>query len=314
MHRLSLSIFPTTKSLSNLMRIDLSYNSLEGEIPPSVWHNFLETSFFGNPNILRPGEYSKTAFHHNPNLTAIFVPVALFLVCSILGGFIYYIKRIKTSSGCSVTPDPKHGDIFKIWNYDGNIAYEDVIQSTADFDLRYCIGTGGYGSVYRAELSSGRVVAVKKLHRFDGENPTYDMCFRNEAKVLSEIRHRNIVKLLGFCLHNRCMFLIYDYMERGSLLYVLTDAAEAVELDWKKRVNVVKGTADALSYMHHDCSPPILHRDISSSNILLNSKLEAFVSDFGTARLLDPDSSNQTMLVGTRGYIAPELAYTMVVT
>ncbi|KAL8480955.1 hypothetical protein ACS0TY_027468 [Phlomoides rotata] len=296
------------------MRIDLSSNSLEGEIPPSVWYKFPETSFLFNNNLLRPagqGEYSKTAFHHNPNLTAIFVPVALFLVCSILGGFIYYIKRTKK---ITVTPDPKHGDIFKIWNYDGNIAYEDVIQSTADFDLRYCIGTGGYGSVYRAELSSGRVVAVKKLHRFEGENPNYDMCFRNEAKVLSEIRHRNIVKLFGFCLHNRCMFLIYDYMERGRLLCVLTDAAEAVELDWKKRVNVVKGIADALSYMHHDCSPPILHRDISSSNILLNSKLEAFVSDFGTARLLDPDSSNQTLLVGTRGYIAPELAYTMVVT
>ncbi|KAI3453354.1 hypothetical protein Pfo_010017 [Paulownia fortunei] len=110
------------------------------------------------------------------------------------------------------------------------------------------------------------------------------------------------------------MFLIYDYMERGSLFCVLRDATEAVELNWMKRVNVVEGIANALSYMHHDCSPPILHRDISSNNILLDSKLEACVSDFGTARLLDPDSSNQTLLVGTHGYIAPELAYTMVVT
>ncbi|KAL8484420.1 hypothetical protein ACS0TY_026914 [Phlomoides rotata] len=283
-------------SLSNLMRIDLSSNSLEGEIPPSVWHKFPKTSFFGNSNLLPP----------QSRRTETFIAVVSFLVvCSMFGGLFILIYCIKRTKKSTVTPDPKHGDIFKIWNYDGNIAYQDIIESTADFDLRYCIGTGGYGSVYRAELSSGRVVAVKKLHRFEGENPTYDTCFRNEAKVLSEIRHRNIVKLFGFCLHNRCMFLIYDYMERGSLLCVLTDAAEAVELDWKKRVNVVKAIADALSYMHHDCSPPILHRDISSSNILLNSKLEAFVSDFGTARLLDPDSSNQTLLVGTRGYIAP---------
>ena len=86
---------------------------------------------------------------------------------------------------------------------------------------------------------------------------------------------------------------------------MLRDEVEAVELDWIKRVNVVKGIANALSYMHHDSTLPIIHRDISSNNILLDSKLEAFVADFGTARLLDPDSSNQTLLAGTYGYIAP---------
>ncbi|KAF7844807.1 MDIS1-interacting receptor like kinase 2-like [Senna tora] len=131
--------------------------------------------------------------------------------------------------------------------------------------------------------------------------------------MLTEIRHRNIVKLHGFCLHNRCMFLIYEYMERGSLFYVLRNDAEAEELNWSKRVNVIKGIANALSYMH-DCKPSIIHRDITSSNILLNSSMEAFVSDFGTARILDPDSSNQTLLVGTYGYVAPELAYTLLVT
>ena len=94
-------------------------------------------------------------------------------------------------------------------------------------------------------------------------------------------------------------------MERGSLFCILSIDAEAVELDWSKRVNVIKGTAHALSYMHHDCNPPIVHRDVTTTNILLNSELEPFVSDFGTARLLDPDSSNHTMLAGTYGYIAP---------
>uniref|UniRef100_A0A2P2MJA7 non-specific serine/threonine protein kinase n=1 Tax=Rhizophora mucronata TaxID=61149 RepID=A0A2P2MJA7_RHIMU len=207
----------------------------------------------------------------------------------------------------------KNGDLFSAWNYDGKIAFEDIIKATEDFDIRYCIGTGGYGSVYKAQLPTGKVVALKKLHRLEAEEPVFDECFRNEAKMLTEIRHKNIVKLHGFCLHERSMFLIYQYMERGSLLCALGSDVLAVELDWSKRVNIIKDIAFALSYLHHDCNPPILHRDVSSSNILLNSELEAFVSDFGTARFLYPNSSNQTVLAGTQGYIAPELAYTMAV-
>ncbi|KAK1381337.1 hypothetical protein POM88_028081 [Heracleum sosnowskyi] len=208
----------------------------------------------------------------------------------------------------------RNGDICSLWNFDGNLAYEDIIRSTNNFDIRYCIGTGGYGSVYEARLQNGKTVALKKLHRLEAEDPNFDKCFKNEAHILSNIRHKNIVKLYGFCLHNRCMFLIYEYMENGSLFCALRDDAHAVELDWSKRVNIVKGIAHALSYLHNDCSPPIVHRDISSNNILLNSHLEGFVADFGASRLLDPDLSNQTMVAGTYGYIAPELAYTMVVT
>ena len=101
------------------------------------------------------------------------------------------------------------------------------------------------------------------------------------------------------------MFLVYEYMERGSLFCVLNNNAEAIELDWMKRVNIIKSTSHALCYMHHECVPIIVHRDITSNNILLNSKLEAFVSDFGIARLLDPNSSNQIVVAGTYGYIAP---------
>ncbi|KAL7232387.1 hypothetical protein ACSBR2_010414 [Camellia fascicularis] len=208
----------------------------------------------------------------------------------------------------------KNGDICSIWNYDGRIAYEDIIKATNDFDIRYCIGTGGYGSVYRAQLPSGKVVALKKLDRFEAEEPAFDKSFRNEAQMLSNIRHRNIVKLYGFCLHNRCMFLVLEYMERGSLFCALRFEVEAIELGWIQRVNIVKSIAHALSYLHHDCNPPIVHRDISTNNILLNSVMEAFIGDFGTARLLYPDSSNQTIIAGTYGYIAPELAYTMVIT
>ncbi|KAL1804451.1 hypothetical protein ACET3Z_033098 [Daucus carota] len=156
----------------------------------------------------------------------------------------------------------------------------------------------------RKKLPSGKIVALKKLHRLEAEEPAFDRSFRNEVQMLSNIRHKNIVKLFGFCLHNRSMFLIYELMEKGSLFCALRDDAHAIELDWSKRVNIVKGIAHALSYMHHDCTPPIVHRDISSNNILLNSEMEAFVADFGASRLLDPDSSNQTLVAGTYGYIA----------
>jgi len=232
----------------------------------------------------------------------ILLPIIFFILLLLLS--ILYFSRCKPKKKCEGI-ETKNGDLFSIWNYDGKIAFDDIIEATQDFDLKYYIGTGGYGSVYRVELPSGNIVALKKLHRLESQNPSFNRSFRNEVKMLTEIRHRNIVKLHGFCLHNQCMFLIYQYMERGGLFYILNNDMEAQELNWSKRVNVIKGIAQALTYMHHDCTTPIVHRDVTSSNVLLNSQLEACVSDFGTARLLDPDSSNQTLVVGTYGYIAP---------
>lgn len=123
--------------------------------------------------------------------------------------------------------------------------------------------------------------------------------------MLTKIRHRNIVKLYEFCLHNRCMFLLLEYMERGSLYCILRDDIEAVELDWTKRVNIVKGIAHSLSYLHHDCKPAIIHRDVTTKNVLLNLEMKACLSDFGIARLLKSGSFNRTVLAGTYGYIAP---------
>ncbi|KAF4357736.1 hypothetical protein G4B88_023194, partial [Cannabis sativa] len=206
-------------------------------------------------------------------------------------------KRLfKTRQVQQTNQASKNGDILSIWNYDGKIAFEDIIKATEDFDIRYCIGTGGYGSVYRAQLPSGKIVALKKLHNSEAEKLSFRKSFENEVETLTKIRHRNIIRLYGFCLSKQSMFLIYEYMERGSLFSVLSNDLEVVELDWCKRINIIKGIACALSYMHYDCTPPIVHRDITTTNILLNSEFEAFVSDYGTARLLDPDSSNQTMI------------------
>ncbi|XVF60515.1 hypothetical protein PTKIN_Ptkin08bG0053600 [Pterospermum kingtungense] len=331
-------------NLYSLNLLNLTNNNLSGVVPYNflkaryIWHEndscyrISEYAFGGNQN-LEPYSCSPPKERHKIQLQ-IFLPIiAICFAFCIVGCSLLLRYKVKINPISIRTP--KNGDIFSIWNYDGKIAYEDIIAATEDFDIRYCIGTGGYGSVYRARLPSGKVVALKKLHRLEAEEPAFDRSFKNEIKFLTEIRHRNIVKLYGYCLHKRCMFLIYQYMERGSLFCVLSDDAEAVELDWTKRVDIIKSTAYALSYLHYECTPIIVHRDISSNNILLNSDLEAFVSDFGTARILDPDSSNQTRLVGTCGYVAPvafiiiiyfwnifscvflvyaELAYTMVVT
>ncbi|KAJ8775329.1 hypothetical protein K2173_020333 [Erythroxylum novogranatense] len=241
------------------------------------------------------------------------LPIIVFMAFSTLGCLFVWWRRRTMKISPQESMALKNGDLFSIWNYDGRIAFQDIIEATDNFDIRYCIGTGGYGSVYKTQLPSGHVVAIKKLHTLESEEPVFDECFRNEVKILTEIRHKNIVKLHGFCLHRRSMFLIYEYMEKGSLFYALRTDSLAVELGWRKRVKVIQGVAYALAYMHHDCSPPIVHRDISSNNILLNSSLDGFISDLGAARILDPCSSNRTVVAGTRGYIAPELAYTIVV-
>ena len=111
----------------------------------------------------------------------------------------------------------------------------------------------------------------------------------------------------GFCSHSRFSILIYKYLEKGNLASILSNDGGAKELDWNKRVNIVKGVAHALSYIHHDCLPPIVHRDISSKNILLSSEYEAHVSNFGIAKILNQDLSNWTSLAGTYGYLAPDI-------
>ncbi|XP_024955838.2 MDIS1-interacting receptor like kinase 2-like [Citrus sinensis] len=299
------------------MYLDLSFNNLEGEIPTYLQDN-PPKSFVGNKGLCGQVEgFPSCSQRHRlaPSFilsVKIFLPFTLVLAFTIFG-FILLLKG-KSENPKLVTRAAKKGDVFSVWNYDGKILYEDLIDATEDFHIRYCIGTGGYGSVYKAKLPDGKVVALKKLHHSETEDLAFVESFQNEARVLSTVRHRNIVKLYGFCLHKKCTFLIYEYMERGSLFCVLRDDDEAIELNWTKRLNIVKSVAHALSYLHHNCTPSIVHRDISSNNILLDSNLEAFVADFGTARLLHVDSSNRTLRPGTYGYIAPELAYTMVVT
>ncbi|XP_030519644.2 MDIS1-interacting receptor like kinase 2-like [Rhodamnia argentea] len=191
------------------------------------------------------------------------------------------------------------------------MVYESIIEATEEFDAKYCIGVGGQGSVYKAQLQTGEIVAVKKLNDSPDIEMASQKALEREIRALTGTRHRNIVKLYGFCSSSRHSFLVYEFFQFGSLKDVLNNEQRITTFDWNKRVNVIKGVANALSYMHHECSPPVIHRDISSKNILLDEEYEAHVSDFGTAKVLQPYLSNWTSFAGTFGYTAPELAYTM---
>lgn len=314
-NNLSGSVPAVLVNLSHLLFLNLSSNHLYGTMPACLCYLCELSSFDFSHNALDPVKTCQknttnsrdySSIRHNKkemNTLYIVLPICISMTFAMLALVLFYWRRFAMHQ--SQAQNMENGDVFSVWNFDGNIAYKDIIKATNDFDFRYCIGTGGYGSVYEARLSNGKVVAVKKLHRIEADDPVFGKSFRNEVQVLTNVMHKNIVKLYGFCLHNQCMFLIYEYMENGSLFCALRDDAEAIKLDWSKRVDIVKGIALALSYMHHDCPLPMVHRDISSNNILLNSKLEAFVADFGAARFLSPESSNQTILAGTCGYIAP---------
>ncbi|XP_023514477.1 MDIS1-interacting receptor like kinase 2-like [Cucurbita pepo subsp. pepo] len=286
--------------------INLSYNKLEGKVSDQILHRFDVSVVLGNQNLcgsILPLHPCDSQNHGIFKMLLILLPsIFLFLL-----GFVCLalVRSRKRKSVVHVINSNTHGNVFCIWDYDGKIAYDDIIESTEDFDIKYCIGTGGYGSVYRARLPNGKVVALKKLHTREAQETTLFRSFRNEVDMLKEIRHKNIIKLHGYCLHKRSMFLIYEYMERGSLFWVLSNDKEAVELDWKKRLNVIRRVSHALSYIHHDWITSIIHRDVTTSNILLDSNLEAFLSD-GISRLFDLESSYHTTVGGTCGYIAPE--------
>ena len=304
-------------SMVSLVSINLSNNNLEGPLPEGkiFWSATLE-SFSNNKGLcgkiqgLRPCNASvKKKGGRNMKSKLVIVIVAslagtLSLSSAFVGIFVFLQKK-HSRNMLKDENTSKTKNSFSIWHFNGKAVYEDILEASNNFDDMYCIGMGTTARVYKVEIAGAQVLAVKKLNSpAEGIETDNIKIFCNELATLTKIRHRNIVKLLGFCFHEVNTFFIYEFMERGSLADILS-STEAKELDWATRVRIIKGLAYALSYMHHDCLPPIIHRDISSKNVLLSSDLEAHVSDFGTARFLKPDSSNWTTIAGTYGYLAP---------
>ncbi|GAY65679.1 hypothetical protein CUMW_242990 [Citrus unshiu] len=322
-NNLSGSIPNCFEGMHGLSVIDISDNQLQGPVPNSTaFRNAPVEALEGNTELcgsVKGMHPCKVFSSHKQNSGAkwfaIVFPVlgALFVSMALIAIFI--LRKRKSDSGDRQSSNQNPKGLFFILNFEGKLVYDEIVRATNDFDAEYCIGNGGHGSVYRAEIPSGEVVAVKKFHSpLPCDQIADQKEFLTEVEALTVIRHRNIVKFYGFCSHARHSFLVYEFLERGSLAAILSSDEAAPELGWSQRMNVIKGIADALSYLHHDCFPPIVHRDISSKNLLLDLEYEAHVADFGIAKFLKPDSSNWTEFAGTYGYVAPELAYTMKIT
>ncbi|XP_059655584.1 proline-rich receptor-like protein kinase PERK9 [Cornus florida] len=183
--------------------------------------------------------------------------------------------------------------------------YQELVQATNGFSAQNLLGEGGFGCVYKGCLVDGRVVAVKQLKIGGGQG---EREFKAEVETISRIHHRHLVSLVGYCISENQRLLVYDYVPNNTLYFHLHGDGRPV-MDWAMRVKIAAGAARGIAYLHEDCHPRIIHRDIKSSNILLDNNFEAQVSDFGLAKLaLDANTHITTRIMGTFGYMAPEYA------
>ncbi|KAK3032107.1 hypothetical protein RJ639_036321 [Escallonia herrerae] len=185
-----------------------------------------------------------------------------------------------------------------------NFKYETLEKATNYFDLSRKIGQGGAGSVYKGDLPNGSTVAVKRL--FFNTRQWVDEFF-NEVNLISGIQHNNLVKLLGCSIEGPESLLVYEYIPNKSLDQFLFDKNKVQILNWKQRFDIIVGTADGLAYLHGGSETRIIHRDIKSSNVLLDDKLAPKIADFGLVRCFGDDKTHlSTGIAGTLGYMAPE--------
>ncbi|OWM68595.1 hypothetical protein CDL15_Pgr023560 [Punica granatum] len=317
------SIPPSLGKLNKLVTFDVSANFLAGPIPSDgVLVNFPESSFGGNRGLC--GKQIKVACNggsstnnisptsaQNPNMkrnsTRLLVSAsatigALLLVALMCfwGCFLYKKFGKNDSKGFAININGGASVVM----FHGDLPYtsKDIIKKLETLTEEDIIGSGGFGTVYRLAMDDGNVFALKRIVKM---NEGFDRFFERELEILGSTKNRYLVNLRGYCNSPTSKLLIYDFLPGGSLDEALHERGE--QLDWETRLNIILGAAKGLAYLHHDCSPRIVHRDIKSSNILLDANLEARVSDFGLAKLLEDEESHITTIVaGTFGYLAPE--------
>ncbi|KAI6686571.1 hypothetical protein NL676_032484 [Syzygium grande] len=217
-------------------------------------------------------------------------------------------SSIENSYGSQTGGNMYHGggpDSDVITSSKSFFTYEELMEITSGFSRQNIIGEGGFGCVYKGWLPDGKVVAVKQLKAGSGQG---DREFKAEVEIISRVHHRHLVSLVGYSIAENQRLLIYEFVPNNTLEHHLHGKGLPV-LEWTKRVKIALGSAKGLAYLHEDCHPKIIHRDIKSANILLDDAFEAQVADFGLAKLTnDANTHVSTRVMGTFGYLAPEYA------
>ncbi|KAF6155897.1 hypothetical protein GIB67_039228 [Kingdonia uniflora] len=298
-----------------LNKFNLSNNHLSGDLPPLYAKENYKDSFLGNPRLcgdiigLCPSREKAKSKGSMWLFRSIFILAGLVFFLGVVWFYWKYRSYKKVKKGSE-----KSKWILTSFYKLGFSEYE--ILDCLDEDN--VIGSGASGKVYKAVLSNGEAVAVKKLwgvsKKVDlngGDAP--DDGFDAEVETLGKIRHKNIVRLWCSCATRDCKLLVYEYMPNGSLGDLLHSTKGGL-LDWPMRYKIAIDAGEGLSYLHHDCVPSIVHRDVKSNNILLDEEYGARVADFGVAKVIEGFGKGQksmSVIAGSCGYIAPEYAYTL---
>jgi Leucine-rich repeat (LRR) protein len=307
-NQLSGTILPSLGTqLISLKSIIVSYNHLDGSLPSS-WVRFLVAnydSFIGNPGLcLKYSSHNQCIQNVNVNIQIMIIIISC--VVFIVGLSIFtccYIRR--RSKSTLVVPNDM--EILSVLGRE--MSFNNIMEATQNLSDDYIIGKGGQGIVYKAVLHNGNVVAVKKIPLLNKYIKIHKS-FLREINTIGNIKHRNLVKLLGFCKFGKIALVVYNYFPNGDLFDAIHNKERGIVLDWDTRLKIVEGIAHGLAYLHHYCVPPIIHRDIKSRNVLLDVDMEAHITDFGIAKAIalkpNEDYVNTTITIeGTYGYIAP---------
>uniref|UniRef100_A0A1J3JRL3 non-specific serine/threonine protein kinase n=1 Tax=Noccaea caerulescens TaxID=107243 RepID=A0A1J3JRL3_NOCCA len=317
------SDFGSSKTITTF---NVSYNQLIGSIPGGSFAH-LNPSFFSSNEelcgdvIARPcnSGAAKEADHNEQRPKKTAGAIVWIMAAAIGVGFFVLVattRCFQKSYGNRADGGRGGGEVgpWKLTAFQRlNFTADDVVECLSKTDN--ILGMGSAGTVYKAEMPNGEIIAVKKLW---GKNKENGKIRRRKSGVLAEVdvlgnvRHRNIVRLLGCCTNRECTMLLYEYMPNGSLDDLLHggDKTTNAAAEWTALYQIAIGVAQGICYLHHDCDPVIVHRDLKPSNILLDADFEARVADFGVAKLIQTDES-MSVVAGSYGYIAPEYAYTL---
>ncbi|KAL7135005.1 hypothetical protein ABFS83_11G063900 [Erythranthe nasuta] len=291
--------------LPYLHELYVQNNSLSGEIPSSLLRGNLTFSYEGNPHLKRA-----TKKHNRVILGASIGIVATLIVLSILSILLLRRSRSRTTLHRNEKGNSWRASTRPLSGYsiarDEGVAYyiplSDLEEATNNFSKK--IGKGSFGPVYYGKLTDGKEVAVKTMADSSSHGTKQ---FITEVALLSRIHHRNLVPLIGYCEEEHQRMLVYEYMHNGTLRDHINDSENQKHLDWLARLRIAEDAAKGLEYLHTGCNPSIIHRDVKTSNILLDINMRAKVSDFGLSRQAEEDLTHVSSVArGTVGYLDPE--------